>query len=272
MSTDNFRDDNLAEEKLCMKKNVITHLKYLRKRSALTLENLSQLTGISVSYLSRLESGARRLNTDLIKRLSQALDCDPAELLQDTVHDENAFVSSAEIRKIRTLNFAREKNRRESRTEIRFDLPMYELSPASNSGYSKIDLEQKAGFRNRPVELTNERDAICVISNKSFENLFPEGTHLFLVNRRNYSPETTVFIITNDNHVMLKKIWSVTPNSIQCCDIDKFSTLKGNDVTITSNAVNAGNVVSFDNYSSALIEVKNSDVKNIYQLIGYMIH
>lgn len=271
MSTDNFRDDNLAEEKIGIKKNVITHLKYLRKRSALTLENLSQLTGISVSYLSRLESGARRLNTDLIKRLSQALDCDPAELLQDTVHDENAFVSSAEIRKIRTLNFAREKNRREARTEVRFDLPMYELE-TSNSDYPTIDLEQKAGFRNRPIELTNEKDSICVISDKGFENLFPEGTHLFLVSKKNYAPETTVFIITNDNRVMLKKIWSVTPNSIQCCDVDKFAMLKGNDIAITSNAVNGSNVVSFDNYSTGLIEVKNSDVKNIYQLVGYMIH
>jgi len=270
MTTEFLHNDGLLTDKIGSKKNIITHLKYLRKKSALTLENLSQLTGISVSYLSRLESGARRLNTDLIKRLSQALDCDPAELLQDTVHDENAFVSSAEIRRIRTLNFAREKNRREARLEPRFDLPMYELVPSSSSEYPSLDMEQKVGFRNRPVELLEEKDAICVIADKSFENVFPEGTNLFLVTRKIFSPETTVLIITSEKKAMLKKIWSVTPNSIQCCDVDKFSILKGNDISLSST-VNGANVISLDNYSSNLIDVKLSDVSAIYQLVGYMI-
>ena len=66
----------------------MTHLKYLRKRSGYTLETLSEITSISISYLSRLESGSRRLNTDLIKRLSHAFGCTPSELLQELLQNQ----------------------------------------------------------------------------------------------------------------------------------------------------------------------------------------
>jgi len=56
-------------------------LKALRRDRGLTLELLSQLADVSPSYLSRLENGTRRLNTDIIDRLSAALGCDPSELL-----------------------------------------------------------------------------------------------------------------------------------------------------------------------------------------------
>lgn len=253
------------EEKDFGRKNFITHLKYLRKRSALTLENLSQLTGISVSYLSRLESGARRLNTDLIKRLSQALDCDPAELLQDTVHDENQLITTSEIRKIRTLNFAREKNKRESRTELKFDLPMYEVT-VSEDGKYMVDLDQKAGFRHRPFELAEEKDAICMIATNGFDANFPNGANLFLVKKQSYNPEATVVVVTKDNVAMLKKIWSVTPNGIQCCDPDKLDKLKNNDFV----AVNGSNVLSIDSAASYLVDIKMSDVRAVYQVVGYM--
>ena len=69
----------------------MTHLKYLRKRSGYTLESLADVTNISISYLSRLESGARRLNTDLIRRLSHAFSCDPAELLNETTHESRVI-------------------------------------------------------------------------------------------------------------------------------------------------------------------------------------
>lgn len=268
----------MSDEKLSMlenqedremnKKNFITHLKYLRKRSALTLENLSQMTGISVSYLSRLESGARRLNTDLIKRLSQALDCDPAELLQDTIHDEASLITTAEIRKIRTLNFAREKSKKEVKGDLKFDLPVYELSFDAKNGCT-LNLDQKSGFRNRPYELSDEKDAICIVANKSMDSYFPEGASVFLVNKKSYVPETTVLIVKNSNEVLLKKIWSVTPNGIQCCDIDKLAKLKCTDYA--SSSIDGNNVISIENYASYLMDVKLSDVKAIYQIVGYML-
>lgn len=57
-------------------------LKILRKKRNLTLEQLSHLTQTSPSYLSRLENGTRRLNTDLLRKLAHALDCQPSALLE----------------------------------------------------------------------------------------------------------------------------------------------------------------------------------------------
>lgn len=56
-------------------------LRDLRIKAGLTLEELSDATKMSPSYLSRLESGSRRLNEDIINRLSTALKCTPADLL-----------------------------------------------------------------------------------------------------------------------------------------------------------------------------------------------
>lgn len=60
----------------------MSNLRTLRKTKGFTLEHLSQLAAISPSYLSRLEAGDRRLNTDLIQKLSSVLHCPPAQLLQ----------------------------------------------------------------------------------------------------------------------------------------------------------------------------------------------
>ncbi|WP_350347634.1 XRE family transcriptional regulator [Agromyces sp. G08B096] len=51
---------------------VAPRLRALRTRRGLTLAELSELTGISVSTLSRLESGGRRPTLDLLIRLAAA--------------------------------------------------------------------------------------------------------------------------------------------------------------------------------------------------------
>ncbi|MEN8236679.1 MAG: helix-turn-helix domain-containing protein [Pseudomonadota bacterium] len=58
-------------------------LRDIRLSRGLTLEELSELSKLSPSYLSRLESGSRRLNVDTINRLSQALNCQPSALLAE---------------------------------------------------------------------------------------------------------------------------------------------------------------------------------------------
>lgn len=60
-------------------------IRNLRKRKGLTLEDLSGITGISVSYLSRIEAKSRRLNSDTLGRISAALGCHAAELLDDVL-------------------------------------------------------------------------------------------------------------------------------------------------------------------------------------------
>ena len=56
-------------------------LRAIRLSRGHTLEELSEITKMSPSYLSRLESGTRRLNADTIKKLANALQCNPNDLL-----------------------------------------------------------------------------------------------------------------------------------------------------------------------------------------------
>jgi transcriptional regulator with XRE-family HTH domain len=56
-------------------------LRELRKSRGFTLAELAELTGLSPSYISRLEAGDRRINSDLIIRLSSALGCSEVELV-----------------------------------------------------------------------------------------------------------------------------------------------------------------------------------------------
>ena len=61
--------------------SVAKNLRLLRRIRGLTLEELSEQVGISVSYLSRIESGNRRVTEPLLFKLSELLQCDPTEIL-----------------------------------------------------------------------------------------------------------------------------------------------------------------------------------------------
>ncbi len=63
--------------------SVAKNLRLLRRIRGLTLEELSEQVGISVSYLSRIESGNRRVTEPLLFKLSELLQCDPTEILSD---------------------------------------------------------------------------------------------------------------------------------------------------------------------------------------------
>lgn len=56
-------------------------LRELRLKRGFTLEELAELTALSPSYLSRLESGSRRLNADILQRIATILACHPGDLL-----------------------------------------------------------------------------------------------------------------------------------------------------------------------------------------------
>lgn len=69
-----------------MKKNSPPHqipnrIREIRKRQGMTLERLAELTELSVSYLSRLESGKRILNAKQMPKIANALGVKPVELI-----------------------------------------------------------------------------------------------------------------------------------------------------------------------------------------------
>lgn len=59
-------------------------LKEWREARGLTQEELSEISGLSESYLSRLESGKRRANSQILTTLSQSLQVRAVDLIEDT--------------------------------------------------------------------------------------------------------------------------------------------------------------------------------------------
>lgn len=218
----------------------ITHLKYLRKKSGYTLEALSEITSISISYLSRLESGSRRLNTDLIKRLSHAFGCDPAELLQETSH-ENKIIAPVEFNKKKRVESGRENS-----------MPLYCVAPDENDA-SKLTIKicSPAEWKHCPAELANKCDVFAMKADEYFKPYFSGSSTLYLEPANNLAPESIV-VVMNCGRVMIKKVWSVTPTSLQLCDIGDIELLKQGKLS-----------------KDKLIEADRSALDVTYKVVGY---
>ena len=140
----------------------MTHLKYLRKKNGYTLETLSEITNVSISYLSRLESGTRRLNTDLIRRLSHAFRCSPAELLQEISHESNVVTSVEFGRKRRSEMISRENT-----------MPLYRVVPSEDNPQKlTISICPSAEWKARPAELMSRSDVFAIKAGNYFKPHF----------------------------------------------------------------------------------------------------
>ncbi len=224
----------------------ITHLKYLRKKNGYTLESLADVTSISVSYLSRLESGSRRLNTDLIRRLSHAFNCTAAELLQDTIHESNV---------VTTVEFSsRPQRKRQEMINVRDNtMPLYRIQ-ASEENQDKLTLNicPMTEWIQRPRELATKNEAFAIKADNYFKPHFSNTSTLYLEPVNNLAPESTV-VILNQGHVMIKKIWCVTPTSLQLCDIADMENLKS----------------GVANTNAKLIEVERNSLDAAYKVVGF---
>ncbi|MDR1267222.1 MAG: helix-turn-helix transcriptional regulator [Holosporales bacterium] len=244
----------------------MTHLKYLRKRAGLTLEILSELTGISVSYLSRLESGSRRLNTDLIRRLSGAFGCDPAELLVDKIHEESSLLP-AEIRVRRGEMFGRGFNTDQRKpTEVLCDLPVHLLQPGTSEGSVELNRETVVEMRHRPMELFGKRQAFALKAGPHLLPYYTASSLLWLDTLPSVVPEATALLVMSTGRVLLRKVWSVTPTSIQLCALDRFEAIKNGKVEAARKTGTPSHVTKSD----GLEEVDRATIGAIYCVVGVL--
>jgi len=71
---------------VCAKKK--TKLYYMRMSAGLTRREMSKRTGISESFISRLENHERRINEDHIRAVAKALDMTPKAVAIILFEDE----------------------------------------------------------------------------------------------------------------------------------------------------------------------------------------
>ena len=188
-----------------LRRRGVSSLKILRRSQGLTLEALSAVTGISPSYLSRLECGTRRLNTDLMKKLSSVLECAPSDLLKkpfaNTHHkmDENEF-----------LNFQSADSGKRARE---CDLPIYSIS----TGISTLDdgdaketanLASPVEWHVRPAPLANTNAFGLLISDAGYAPKYNTGDIIYIHPSKPFIPSCTLFITLNDESVFLRAFCS----------------------------------------------------------------
>lgn len=72
-----------------MDNNLGVSINKLRKNQKLTLKNLADETGFSISFLSQLERGKSSATLESIKKISQALGVEPGFFFNDSMQDKD---------------------------------------------------------------------------------------------------------------------------------------------------------------------------------------
>lgn len=72
-------------------------IREVRKSKQVTLEELEELTGISTSFLSRIEAGTRQLRLENAVRIARALKCDVADITDEFHSDDLHAAENLEI-------------------------------------------------------------------------------------------------------------------------------------------------------------------------------
>jgi transcriptional regulator with XRE-family HTH domain len=173
-------------------------LRELRIKAGYTLEELADVTKMSPSYLSRLESGSRRLNADLLHRLSAALSCNPSELLTYTTPYG--------------INLSPEAQNYVGSSNSSKDLPVYRLI-GTLQNFGQINTESAEQWITRPTELSGVMGAFaCVIKEANFGSKYNNGDRILLHPTAPLSQRCSVLAVTNDDKAYIGRFlnWEVT--------------------------------------------------------------
>jgi transcriptional regulator with XRE-family HTH domain len=165
-------------------------LRDYRIRAGYTLKELADVIQMSPSYLSRIEGGSRRLNSDILETLSQALSCRPADLLpQKRRHTGGKEMETAT-------------------PSVEKDLPVYRLAGTMEThGHIYTDVVEQ--WILRPVELSGIKGAFaCVIQDSSFGPRYSDGDRILIHPTAPFSNQCSVLAITNDNEAYIGRFMS----------------------------------------------------------------
>lgn len=181
-----------------------THpLKDIRLSRDMTLEELAEASGLSPSYLSRLESGSRRLNVDTINRLSEALKCDPGTLISST--DKWASTASDIGYNIQPGGILPGRLGQQSQNQSYMagianqQIPLYETDIKTGC----VDFSNPSCHIPAPTEIANVPGAFAyTVHNHTMEPRFYRGDRLLVHPGKPLSPRATALVITTDNRAI----------------------------------------------------------------------
>lgn len=225
-------------------------LRDLRLQRGYTLEELADLTKLSPSYLSRLESGTRRLNADILQRLAHVLSCHPGDLLL-TDAQSSKFVMMSRMQN-------ENNDASDATSSARFsapDLPLYKITRKNSKSF--IDFENPQEWISRPQELIGIAGAMsfCIDMGSNNSGLrYRSGDHIFAHPTRPLSPQCSILLITQEGEAILGEFegWQQENDKNDHCLI-RTTELSQNNQLIAKQ-----------------LSFSNDKIQTIYRIIGLM--
>lgn len=213
-------------------------LRELRIRAGFTLEELAESIKMSPSYLSRLESGSRRLNADIIERLAHALSCNPAELLPYSTYGTPATFGAP------TTSSAA------SNANNPVDLPVYALTGSLN-GSGTLETKTAEQWIARPVEFIGMVNAFaCIIKNSQWVPRYMDGDRLFIHPSAPLRPLCSVLVIQKNGEVFVGRLQEMS------------QTVTGNNIVIENS------YATEETQRLKTITIPQSDIAASYRIVG----
>lgn len=229
-----------------------THpLRDIRLSRGFTLEELAELSQLSPSYLSRLESGTRRLNIDTINRLSSALQCSANDLLAvgsnrpGTVSTTFGLSSSV---------YSASPNNANARNP--YQLPVF----GTGKPNTPIDLQQPVTTIPCPHDLSGVQGSYAyVVSDDTMAPRYRLSEKVLVHPNRPLTPGAIAAVITNENKVIIGefKAWR---------NITEISTsIDENDPAVIANPY----VLEISQYNGqSKILLQPSEILSVGRVIG----
>lgn len=194
--------------------DAMSPLRKIRKNRGLTLKKLASISGISASYLSRIEVSARRMNQETLRRLCITLGCEPGDLLSNLISDKQKEKAQPTA----------------SRFEI--DLPLYNYTTQGDKKILNINSSNKEWLF-RPAELMTEGTAFAVILESDCEPKYKKGDMLYVKPSKTAVTGNSVIAIKLDYEVIIGvlKAHNGRDLSIESFDGKKTFNLKTDDLS-----------------------------------------
>ncbi len=203
-------------------------IRVLRIERGFTLDELAKISGLSPSYLSRLEGGSRRLNEDILSVLCSALNCKPADLLQATPQEKS------------TKKEVSQSPRKRGRPELR----CYCIADLAATGIFTMALDEGVETIAPPKHLLNQE--------KAFAIRFPQES------LKSVTALHHIFYVDPSSEISLKSICFVTDTSGKSF-VGRFSEVEKDQSKYVFEVLNSQN--------NAKKSISRGEIKSLFKVV-----
>ncbi len=177
-------------------------IREIRKARGVTLEQLAEMTDLSTSYLSRIESGKRGLRLEPRIAIAEALKVEPTDLggeLKTNVPAGHVTIEGApaELRRnasAKTDEIIEADIEFPKREDMPKDVPVWGVAAGSNEGAFIINVGEAIDYVRRPPGLAGKKDVFGIyVQGESMEPKFEAGELLYLDPHR--PPRTRDYVV-----------------------------------------------------------------------------